>query len=119
LVVIDVALMVQVMINLLDNAVKYSPEKAAIEIIGRQEGKDVVLTILERGIGIPQADLPRIFDRFYRSQLARGIGGLSLGLSICQGIVDVHGGRIWAENRPEGGTAISLALPVEAPPAEG
>jgi two-component system sensor histidine kinase KdpD len=62
--------------------------------------------------------LPRIFDRFYRTQPSRGIGGLGLGLSICKGIVDVHGGRIWAENRPEGGTAISLALPVDVQNSE-
>jgi two-component system sensor histidine kinase KdpD len=113
LVWMDVALMVQVLLNLLDNAAKYSPENAMIEIQGRQEPNEVILTILDHGIGVPEADLPRIFDKFYRSARSRGIGGIGLGLSISKGIVEAHNGRIWAENRPAGGTAISLGLPIQ------
>ncbi len=112
LVSIDVALMVQALLNLLDNAAKYSPENASIEIQGSLAQEQVILTILDRGIGIPSEDLPKVFDKFYRSSRSRGIGGIGLGLSISKGIVEVHNGRIWAENRPTGGTAISLALPV-------
>ena len=113
LVSMDMALMTQVLMNLFDNAAKFSPEKAPIEIQGWLANGEVVLSILDQGIGIPETDLPRVFDKFYRTPLSRGISGIGLGLSISQGIVQAHGGRMWAENRPSGGSAISLALPVE------
>ena len=120
LVFIDVALMAQVLLNLLDNAVKYSPEQAPVEIQGRQEGNDVLLLVIDQGIGIPEADLPFVFDKFFRTSRSHGIGGIGLGLSISKGIVEAHGGRMWAENRLSGGTVISLALPIEtALPKEG
>ncbi|MCU0484619.1 MAG: DUF4118 domain-containing protein [Anaerolineales bacterium] len=113
LIKIDVALMVQALLNLLDNAAKYSPENAPIDLQGIASHGEAVLTVLDRGIGIPSAELPNIFDKFFRSSRSRGIGGIGLGLSITKGIVEAHNGRIWAENRPGGGSAISLALPVE------
>ena len=113
LVSMDMTLMTQVLLNLLDNAAKYSPEEAPIEIQGKQTGNEVVLSILDQGIGIPETDLPKVFDKFYRTPLTRGISGIGLGLSISKGIVEAHGGRIWAENRPSGGSVISLAMPVE------
>jgi two-component system sensor histidine kinase KdpD len=112
LVTIDVTLMVQALLNLLDNAVKYSPEEESIEIQGSLAQERVILTVLDRGIGIPPAELPNIFDKFFRSSRSRRIGGIGLGLSISKGIVEAHNGRIWAENRPGGGSAISLSLPV-------
>ncbi|MCU0487110.1 MAG: DUF4118 domain-containing protein [Anaerolineales bacterium] len=113
LVAMDMTLMTQVLLNLLDNAAKYSPEEAPIEIQGKHTGNEVVLSILDQGIGIPETDLPKVFDKFYRTPLTRGISGIGLGLSISKGIVEAHGGRIWAENRPSGGSVISLAMPVE------
>jgi two-component system sensor histidine kinase KdpD len=113
LVSMDMPLMTQVLMNLLDNAAKYSPENAPIEIQGWLANGEVVLSILDQGIGIPETDLPKVFDKFYRTPLTRGISGIGLGLSISQGIVEAHRGRMWAENRPSGGSAISLALPVE------
>jgi two-component system sensor histidine kinase KdpD len=65
-------------------------------------------------VGIPPEDLTRIFDKFYRVQRPNNVSGTGLGLAICKGIVDAHGGFISAENRPSGGTTITIALPVEA-----
>jgi len=113
LVSIDVALMAQVLMNLLDNAVKYSPDQATIEIKGWLEKHEVVLVVMDQGIGIPEADLPKLFDKFFRTTRSHGIGGIGLGLSISKGIVETHGGRMWADNRPSGGAVIGLALPIE------
>lgn len=113
LVSIDVALMAQVLMNLLDNAAKYSPEQAPIELRGWLEQGEVALAVIDQGMGIPEADLANLFDRFFRTSRSHGIGGLGLGLSISKGIVEAHGGRMWAENHPSGGAIIGLALPVE------
>jgi two-component system sensor histidine kinase KdpD len=111
LISIDFALMVQVLVNLLDNAMKYAPPKEAITIQARQKGEEVMLTVMDRGPGLPEAELEHVFDRFFRVN-AEGISGTGLGLSIAKGIVEAHNGRIWAENRQEGGAAFSLALPI-------
>ena len=76
-------------------------------------GAFVELTVADRGVGIPPEDLVRIFDKFYRVQRPGNVSGTGLGLAIGKGIVDAHGGFISAENRPGGGTIITIALPVE------
>ncbi|MAT97173.1 MAG: two-component sensor histidine kinase [Anaerolineaceae bacterium] len=108
---IDFTLMVQVLVNLLDNAMKYAPPEEPITIQASQEGDEVILAVKDRGPGLPEAELEHVFDRFFRVN-AEGISGTGLGLSIAKGIVEAHNGRIWAENRQEGGAAFSLALPV-------
>lgn len=111
----DFVLIVQVLVNLIDNAVKYSPREAPIDISAKMLGDDELeISVADRGIGIPPADLPRIFDKFYRVQRADGAQGTGLGLAICKGIVEAHGGRIAAENRPAGGTVVSIRLPTKA-----
>jgi two-component system sensor histidine kinase KdpD len=70
--------------------------------------------VADRGVGIPPDDLSRVFDKFYRVQQPGQVSGTGLGLSICKGIVEAHGGRIWAQNREGGGTVITLALPLAA-----
>lgn len=107
---VDMALMVQVLVNLLDNAAKYSPVQAPIRLLGRLEGEDVILSVADEGVGIPLEDLERVFDKFYRVQTPAGPSGTGLGLAIARGIVEAHGGRIWAQNRPGGGTIISIQL---------
>jgi two-component system sensor histidine kinase KdpD len=109
---VDFGLIVQTLVNVLDNALKYSPPPSPIEITGRQVGEEVHLEVADRGIGIPPQDLTRVFDKFYRIQYPGNVAGTGLGLSICKGIVEAHGGRIAAENRPGGGTIIKLMLPV-------
>lgn len=110
---VDLVLMAQVFVNLLENALKYSPVDQPIEIEASQQVKYTQITIKDRGIGIPEGDLPNIFEKFYRASSADFRGGSGLGLSICQGIVETHGGRISAQNRKGGGTCIIIELPLK------
>jgi two-component system, OmpR family, sensor histidine kinase KdpD len=110
----DYGLLVKVLLNLLDNAIKYSPPESPIEIFTRQIGDEVEIEIADRGIGIPPGHLTDIFTRFVRFA-HNGSTGTGLGLSICKGIVEAHGGRIIAENRTGGGTVFRVIFP--APPA--
>jgi|MudIll2142460700_1097286.scaffolds.fasta_scaffold17275_2 two-component system sensor histidine kinase KdpD len=107
---LDFVLIVHALGNLLDNALKYSPESSPIEIEARQLGQEVQISILDRGVGIPPDDLAHIFDKFYRVRHPEQVTGTGLGLAISKGIVEAHGGRIWATNRPAGGTMITIAL---------
>jgi two-component system sensor histidine kinase KdpD len=111
---LDVALFEQVLVNLLDNAVKYSPVEMVIEINVLQETIQVQISIADRGIGIPAGDLERVFDKFYRVQRPESVSGTGLGLAICRGIVEAHGGTIRAENRSRGGSIFTITLPKEA-----
>lgn len=108
----DFVLIVQVLVNLIDNALKYSGEGSSIDIDARIAGAFLEIHVADRGIGIPQEDLQRVFYKFYRVQRPESISGTGLGLSICKGIVEAHGGFIGAENRPGGGTIITMALPL-------
>jgi two-component system sensor histidine kinase KdpD len=112
LIPMDFVLIVQVLVNVFDNALKYSPEGSLIEAHARIAGAYVEVQIADRGIGIPTEDLPRVFDKFYRVQRPENVIGTGLGLSICKGIVEAHGGFIGAENRKGGGTIITMALPL-------
>lgn len=111
----DFVLMVQVLVNLIDNAVKYSSPGSPIAVTARRAGDTVEIAVLDRGRGVPPADLERIFDKFYRVRASAGVSGTGLGLPICKGIVEAQHGRIWAENRPGGGTVVTVALPCEPP----
>jgi len=111
----------QVLYNLLDNAIKYSPDGGRVELRASVSGDDVVVSVVDEGLGIPADELPTMFERFHRGKGARsrGIGGTGLGLAICRGIVAAHGGRIWAESPapdhrsgPPRGTAIRFTLPL-------
>jgi two-component system sensor histidine kinase KdpD len=108
----DFVLIVHVLNNLLDNALKYSPSDSPLEVEARLESKNVYISILDRGMGIPPEDLERVFDKFYRVQRPEQVTGTGLGLAICKGIVEAHGGRIWAENRTGGGTIMTIVLPI-------
>jgi two-component system sensor histidine kinase KdpD len=109
---IDLVLIVRVLVNLLDNAIKYSAPGTPIEITAADKGSEIEMSVADRGIGIPPEDLERVFDKFYRVQRAANVGGTGLGLSISKGIVEAHGGRIWAQSREGGGTMVTLALPL-------
>ncbi|MGE5221268.1 MAG: DUF4118 domain-containing protein [Omnitrophica WOR_2 bacterium] len=113
LIPMDFVLVVQVLVNLIDNAVKYSPDGSPIDIHARLSGAFLEIQVADRGVGIPQEDLQRVFDKFYRVQRPENVSGTGLGLSICKGIAEAHGGFIGAENRPGGGTLVTLALPVD------
>jgi signal transduction histidine kinase len=119
-IVADASRLEQVLANLLDNAVKYSPEGGAIEVILRSEGDGILIQVRDEGIGLPPGAAESIFEPFGRATNTRDIPGMGLGLSICRSIVEQHGGRIWAESRGEGcGATINVWLPCEGPaPAE-
>ena len=111
---VDFVLMVQVLVNVLDNAIKYSPAEAPIRVFAERAGQTVRVGVTDRGPGIPSAALDRVFDKFYRVQRQGDASGTGLGLSICRGIVEAHGGRIWAEAASEGGTTITFVLPIDS-----
>ncbi|HTP01217.1 MAG TPA: sensor histidine kinase KdpD [Anaerolineales bacterium] len=112
---VDFVLIVHVLNNLLDNALKYSPKDSPLEIQGRRAQNEIQITVMDRGIGIPRDDLQKVFDKFHRVQRPEQVTGTGLGLSICRGIVEAHGGRIWAEERRGGGTCVTIAVPMAEP----
>lgn len=113
LVPMDFTLMVQVVVNVLDNAVKYSPGHCAIGVSADLADGKARLKILDRGEGIPPEDLTRVFDKFYRVQRPDSVSGTGLGLSISKGIVEAHNGNIQALRREGGGTIIQIELPLK------
>src|SRR5712692_1854353 len=106
----------QVLTNLIENAVRYTPPKSPIEVSAYTEYKQVILSVADRGPGIPPADLERVFDKFYRVLHSRHPGsyptGSGLGLAVCKGLVEAHGGRIWMKLREGGGLVAFVMLPV-------
>lgn len=115
LVQMDFVLMEQVLINLLHNAITYTPPSTPIEICATAAQGWLNLTIADRGPGIPPDQLEKIFDKFYRVP-GTATGGTGLGLSICRGLVVAHGGTLQAKNRTEGGVAFTIKLPASAVP---
>jgi two-component system sensor histidine kinase KdpD len=110
LVMMDMVLMTQVLVNLLDNALKYSPPDKEITISVTVDESWLTLEISDRGPGIPESDLAKIFDKFYQIPVPERSGGTGLGLSICKGLVEAHGGKIQAKNRTGGGLTVSVKL---------
>lgn len=111
LVFVDGVLLEQVVINLVENAVKYTPPRSTIDLSASVRDREVVVEAADRGPGIHPEEESRIFDKFYRGKSARE-GGVGLGLTICRGIVEAHGGRIWAENRSGGGALFRFTIPL-------
>lgn len=105
----------QVLSNLVDNAIKYNKEGGEISVRASYEGRAAKIEISDTGIGIPEADIPRIFERFYRVDKSRSreSGGTGLGLSIAKHIVEKHGGFIQAKSAPPRGTTFTITLPEE------
>jgi two-component system sensor histidine kinase KdpD len=110
---LDFALFVQALVNVIENAIKYSHPDTLIEILVSITGAQLRIDICDRGMGIPPEDLQRIFDKFYRVQHPGSVTGTGLGLTICSGIIEAHGGTIQAFNRPGGGTIITILVPKE------
>ena len=109
----DPELIVLALRQLIDNAVKYSAPNSDVEIDARQADGQVVLSVRDHGQGISQADLPHVFEKFYRGRQSRGqIAGAGLGLAIARAVVDAHGGKIWAESRAGEGSVFRIALPL-------
>ena len=121
LVLVDGVLLEQVVINLIENAVRYTPAGSAIDLSASANDREVIVEVADRGPGITSGEESRIFDKFYRGKLARAReGGAGLGLAICRGIVEAHAGRIWAENRSGGGALFRFSIPLsdQPPPVE-
>jgi two-component system phosphate regulon sensor histidine kinase PhoR len=104
----------EVLQNLLDNAIQYTPAGGQIMVSAGPRNGEVIFTVSDTGIGIPQADQPRIFERFYRVDVARSreVGGTGLGLSIAKHLVEGHGGRIWVESEVGQGSQFHFSVPV-------
>lgn len=115
--VADARRLEQVISNLLSNAVKFSEGQGEIRVEGRVKGDRVQVKVMDRGIGIEPSQLHRIFERFYQADIStrRAFSGVGLGLFISRELVEAHGGRIWAENRPGGGAVITFELPLSSP----
>ncbi|MDD5700707.1 MAG: ATP-binding protein [Dehalococcoidales bacterium] len=114
LVDLDVNRILQVLDNLINNAVKYSAKGTEVSVSARRNNTDLIFSVTDQGPGIPENDLERIFDRMYRieQKAESAIPGLGLGLSICRGIVEAHGGRIWAESKIGQGSRFVFMLPL-------
>jgi len=107
----DGVLLQQVLVNLIENAVKFSANGSAIELSARVAGHELVVGVADRGCGFPPGEELRIFDKFHRAPQTKTRSGAGLGLTICRGIVALHGGRIWAEKRPGAGPCSASRCP--------
>jgi two-component system sensor histidine kinase KdpD len=112
LVHVDAAAMEQVVANLLDNILEYTPAGSPIDISARADEREVLTEVADRGPGLPPGTEKRVFEKFFRAAQGPGRRGIGLGLAICRGIVEAHGGRVFAANRPGGGAAFTFTLSV-------
>ena len=113
LVDVDPSRIAQVMNNLMENAVKYSPDGGEIVTAAQVQGAMLQVSVADQGVGIPQRDLHRVFDRFHRveGEISKRVGGTGLGLAICQRLVEAHGGKIWVESRLGRGSTFYFTVP--------
>jgi two-component system sensor histidine kinase KdpD len=109
---LDALLLERVFFNLLENALKYTPEQTPVEVSGWLAPQELLLEVADRGPGLPPGDEELVFEKFYQAA-GGGARGVGLGLTICRSIIEAHGGRIWAANRPGGGATFRFTLPRE------
>lgn len=122
MVYIDSVAVEQVLVNLLDNAVEYTPAGQAIDVTARATAAEVSVEVADRGPGLPPEAGQRVFEKYFRAspRTGKARGGLGLGLAICKGLVEAHGGTITAANRPGGGAVFRVSLPhTQAPLVDG
>ena len=109
---VDKSRLERVLVNLMHNAIKFTPPGGKIEVSARQKLNTIVFSVKDSGIGIREKDLPRIFERFYKSDRSRSERGTGLGLSISKHLVEAHGGKIWAESQLNQGSTFSFSIPI-------
>ncbi len=102
----------QVLVNLLHNSIKFTPEGGYIALRANQDADKVIFSVEDTGIGIPANDMNRIFERFYKIDRARRTGGTGLGLAIARHLVEAHGGQIWAESIEGKGSTFYFSIPI-------
>jgi two-component system sensor histidine kinase KdpD len=115
LVPVDEVLLEQVFVNLLENAAKHTPPGTPVDITAEAGNVEVIVTVADRGPGVPAGEEERVFEKFQRVGSTAGTG-VGLGLTICRGIVNAHGGRIWVERRPGGGALFRFTIPIIGTP---
>jgi two-component system sensor histidine kinase KdpD len=113
----DYVKIAQVLANLIENASKYTPLNSTITISARARPGAIEIAVADTGPGIPADDLPHVFDKFYRSTRERRTPGSGIGLAICRGFVEAHGGRIWVESKPGRGATFRFTIPLTIPGA--
>ena len=118
LVPIDDVLVERVLVNLLENASRYTPPGSPIEIVASAGAGEVMVEVLDRGPGLSEGEETSIFEKFFRGERGHSRHGIGLGLAVARTIVEAHGGRIWAQNRPGGGAAFRFTLPLTGKPPE-
>jgi two-component system phosphate regulon sensor histidine kinase PhoR len=111
-VMVDEARIEQVLVNIIHNAIKFTPSGGRITISAKVKDTDILVSVSDTGVGIPPDDLPRIFERFYKADKSRSGGGTGLGLAIAKHIVEAHRGRIWAESVEGRGSSFNFTLPL-------
>lgn len=116
MVFVDAVMIEQVLINLLENAVRYTPQGSQLDITAEMSERAVEIAVADYGSGIPKGREEHLFEKFYQARHEAAQSGVGLGLAICRAIVEAHGGRINAQNRPEGGAVFTFILPINQPP---
>jgi signal transduction histidine kinase len=117
---IDARRIREVLENLISNAVKYSAANTEIKIVAQCDAHEILISVADKGIGIPKEELPKIFDRFFRSRRSQveAKNGVGLGLSICKRLVEAHSGRIWVESEDGKGSIFFFTLPIKNIPRD-
>jgi two-component system, OmpR family, sensor histidine kinase KdpD len=113
---VDGVLFETVLMNLMENAAKYTPTDARIDVCAAERAGEIQVSVMDDGPGIPKGSEKLIFEKFHRVHADDAVSGVGLGLAICSSIVEAHGGRIWTESRPEGGAIFCITLPIAASP---
>ena len=117
---VDAVMIEQVLINLLENVLRYTPERSSVEIMAEASSCAMEISVADQGPGIPKGSENKLFEKFYRVQREAAQSGVGLGLAICRAIIEAHGGSIQAQNRPMGGAVFSFIIPQDhTPPVLG